>query len=223
MIFVKKIFLDKPDEVVHRKLGRFSPGEFNDRALVKISKGKDLKVKCSCDLADDLFGLIAENVTDDVHVKGKIIASKDFSSEIDFDVENFKKGKKFTAEIDTDLTPSQMKGLYERFRLGFILLNVEGGGFKLTLGKTLPRPGKELKDNFCKVVFPAELFKEFVWEVDDFKKAVCRHKFVIDEVVAPEGVSDSSEARKLAKRKGKLVRVLDVDGEERVIEKEFFV
>jgi hypothetical protein len=223
MIFIKKIFEEKIDDVVHRKFERFSVGEFNNRALISLVKGKVLKVKCSYDLVDDLFGLIAEKVSCDVHVKGKIIASRDFSNEIDFEVRDFKKGKKCVCDIDTDLSPSQMKSLYEKFKLNFILLNVEGEDFKLKVGKSLPKPGKELKDNFCSAVFPIEMINEFAWDVDVFRKIICKHKFVINEVVVPEGISDFSEARKLAKRRGKLVRIVNVDGKEIVNEKEFFV
>jgi len=217
MIFMKKIFEGEVDEVVHRKFERFSPGEFENRVLMKISKGKVLKVKASYDLCDDFFGLIADNIKGKARVFGKIIASKDFSSELSFDAE-VKKGKKFTAEIDVELDGDGMKDLYEKFKLSFILLNVESDEFKLKVGKSLPKPGSALKDNFCKAEFPVGLVNEFVWE-KDFKKAVVKHKIFVDEVVAPEGVSDSLEMRKMAKRKGKIVR--DVDGV--VSEKEFFV
>lgn len=223
MIFIRKIFEDKVDNVVHRKFERFSVGEFSDRALISVSKGKDLKIKTSYDLADDLFGLISENIKCNAHVTGKIIASRDFSGELDFEVVKFTKGKKFTAEVDCDLSPLQVKDLYAKFKLNFILLNVNCVDFKLKVGKSLPRPSKKLKDNFCKAVFPVEMINEFGWDADSFKKIVCKHKFVIDEIVAPEGVSDFAEARKLAKRKGKIVRVVGVDGEEIVKEKEILV
>jgi len=222
MIFIQKIFEDQIDDVVRRKFERFSIGIFEKRALIKVSKGKDLKIKASYDLADDLFGIIANNIEGKVKVKGKIISSRDFSGEIDFEVEKFTKGKKFTAEIDTEVSSLQLKEIYEKFKLNFILLNVEGDGFSLKVGKSLPKPGSVLKDNFCKAVFPLEIVKELVWDVDNFKKAVCEHKLIIDEVIAPEGVS-SAEARKLAKRKGKLVRKIDVGGKEIVKEKEFTI
>ena len=219
MLFVKKIFEGKEDDIVHRKFVRFSVGEF-ERGLMSLRKGKDIKIKCSYDFVDDLFGLIAENCKGKVNVKGKIIASFDFGD--DFEFVRYIKGKKFTGEVDFEVDCDKMKEIYEKFKLSFILLSVDCDGFKLKCKTSLPKPGKALDLKFCSAVFPKELVNEFVWE-GDFKKAEIKHRVIVDEIVVPEGVSDFAEARKLSKRKGNVIRELVLDGKEIVKGKEFLV
>jgi len=220
MLFVKKIFEGGADEVVHRKFSRFSKGEF-ERGLMEVRKGKDIKIKASCDLADDIFGLIADNCNGNVKIKGKIIASFDFEGEVE--LEKYTKGKKFTGEIDCEVSCDELRRLYDKFKMSFILLGIECDCFKLKCKKSLPRPGKKLDVKFCSAVFPLKFLNEFVWEREDFKKAEIKHTMFIDELVIPEDVSDFAEARKIAKRKGKVVREAVLDGEKIVSEKDFVI
>jgi hypothetical protein len=87
------------------------------------------------------------------------------------------------------------------------------------VGKKLPKPGGKIKEDFCKAVMPAGLLNEFVWETKDFKKAIIKHVFIINELLVPkEYENDYSQARVMAKRKGKLKRTIEFDGKK--IEKE---
>ncbi|RME55523.1 hypothetical protein D6777_00340 [Candidatus Woesearchaeota archaeon] len=212
---IKKIFNNEVDEVVHHKFTRYGKGEF-ERFLIKVKKGKSLQLNTSWDWSNDLFELVAFNVSEDVDLSGKVIAGRDFESELSLEpVKYSKRGKLYTAEFKCKASPSQLQELYEKFKLNFILLKVKSSSFKLSCGSSLPKPGGEIKDNFCKATLPLDLLDEFVWESSDFKVATIVHKFKIEDIVIPdEYKNDPAMARLKGKRVGTLTRSLDLDGKE---------
>lgn len=222
MNFVKQIVDGQVDDSIHKKFSRYGKGEY-ERALLLIKKGKNLKIKASYDWANDFFGIIAENVKKDAEVKGKIIATRDFESEIDVEASFFKRGKLHTAEINTTLNPEQMKALHEKFKNDFLLLNVKSGDFKLSVKSSMPKPGGKIKEDFCSATLPLNVLDEFAFDFDkNFSEAKIVNKFVITELVLPkEYENDFAMARLMAKRKGKLVRKITVDGKN--IEKEYSI
>lgn len=222
MNFIKKIVEGDVDEAVHNKLARYGKGDY-ERGLMLIKKGKkNIRIKASHDWANDFFGLIAENIKKDAEVKGKILAFRDFKSEIGLELKSFSKwGKLFTVELDLILTPEQMKLIYEKFNGDFLLLNVKSDDLKLSVKNSIPKPGGKVKDNFCSATLPLSVLDEFAFDFDnDFSEAKIVNKFVITELIVPkEYEKDFAKARIMAKRKGKLVRLITVDGKN--VEKEY--
>ncbi len=81
---------------------------------------------------------------------------------------------------------------------------------------------EKLKVNFCKLItFDEKIGESFVFEKSDFKDAEIVHTFFIDKIVLPEGEEDFAKIREMAKRKGRIVRVAEIDGEEMKREIEF--
>ncbi len=201
MLFTDKIFKKKIDDSVHESLIRFGKGTFENRALLKITVSKtNLKLAASYDLVKDLTIAIAE-YADKIEVKGKVM-----------------KGKK-KEEIDEEMTGTQLKKLCEENT--FILLNLEFGEYSLKVGKSLPKPGKELKNNFCKCVLPVEILDKLT-ELKDFKKLEISNTFKIDDIIVPdEHKEDFEQARLNAKRKGILIRKTILDKKESEEKSEF--
>jgi hypothetical protein len=221
MNFIKQIAQGKPDDTVHKKLARYGKGEY-DRGLLLITKGKkDLKIKASWDWANDLFGIIADHIKKSAEVKGKIIAPRDFKSELNMESSFSKWGKMYTAEIEANLNAEQIRSIYEKFKNDFLLLNIKSDDFKLSVKSSIPKPGGKVKENFCSATLPLEDLDEFAFDFDpNFSKAKITNKFLITELVVPkEYANDFAMARFMAKRKGKLVRVITVDGKE--VKKEY--
>jgi len=216
MNFLQLITEGKTNDLAHKVFTRLGPGEY-DRFLIKIKQGKDLKIKTSFDCSNLLFSLIANNIDEEVQLLGKIIASRDFESELNIPVVKFsKRGKLYTAEFNTEATPTQLKELNEKFKTDFILLSVKGKNYKLKSGKTPPRPGGKIKDNFCSATLPKEFVKEFAFDFPtDFKEAIIIHKLLIDEIVVPEEYKDDfAQARLHGQRKGKVKRIIEYDGKQ---------
>ncbi|MFH1455387.1 MAG: hypothetical protein ABIF40_00370 [archaeon] len=216
MNFLQLITEGKTNDMAHKAFTRLGKGEY-DRFLITIKQGKDLKIKTSFDCSNLLFSLIANNIDETVPLSGKIIAPRDFESELNIPSSNFsKRGKLYTAEFNTEATPEQLKELNEKFKTDFILLIVKGKNYKLKSGKSLPKPGGKIKDNFCTATLPKEFVKEFAFDFPtDFKEAQITHKLLIDEIVVPEEYkNDFVQARLHGQRKGKVKRIIEVDGKQ---------
>jgi hypothetical protein len=226
MNFLKNIFIGKADASAHGKFVRYGKGEY-ERLLFEITKGKNnFKVKSSFDFANDFAGIISENLKDTANVSGKIIAPYDFKDDISPICEPSaysKRGKLFTAELSADLSPDQFRRLYEKFSPYFLLLNIKSSDFSLKVGKSLPKPGGAIKPNFCSATLPLPLIDEFAWDVkQEFSNMGIKHILNITEIViSPELRNDPAKARLEAKRKGKILRILTIDGKETRKETDF--
>lgn len=200
MLFTDKIFEDKVDEQVHKQFVRFSIGTFENRAIMKITKSKDFfKLTSSYDLMKDLTKLIGEN-TEKLTTSGKV----------------FYKGKKKEDIEEKEISGEELVNLCNEVE--FVLLNLSFGDYSFKVGKTLPKPGKDLKNNFCKAKLPLELLDKITNE--EFKKKLeISHTFTIENIEVPkEYEDDPALARINAIRKGKIVRKIISDGEEKTEE-----
>lgn len=226
MNFLKGIFAGKIDEKAHGKFVRYGKGEY-ERFLFEITKKKNsFKVKSSFDFANDFVGIIADNLKTKAEVSGKIIVSRDFKSEIEAicGVSAYsKKGNLFTAEISAELSPEQLRKIYDKFSANFLLLNIKSDEFSLKVGKSLPKPGGAIKPDFCSATLPLDLLDEFAWDVkQEFSKLEIRHIInITDIIIPPELRNDPAKARLEAKRKGKITRVLVIDGKKTKTEANF--
>ncbi|MFA5888080.1 MAG: hypothetical protein WC852_05215 [Candidatus Nanoarchaeia archaeon] len=226
MNFLKNIFIGKTDASAHGKFVRYGKGEY-ERLLFEITKGKNnIKIKSSFDFANDFAGIISENLKETANVSGKIIAPYDFKADISQICEPSaysKRGKLYTAELSADLSPDMFRRMYEKFSSYFLLLNIKSNDFSLKSGKSLPKPGGAIKPNFCSATLPLALIDEFAWDVkQEFSKMEIKHILNITEIViSPELRNDPAKARIEAKRKGKIIRILTIDGKETRKETDF--
>lgn len=226
MNFLKGIFLGKTDEKSHGKFVRYGKGEY-ERLLFEITKGKNnFKVKSSFDFANDFVGLIANNIKEAASVSGKIIVPRDFQKEIEAICKTAsysKRGKLYTAEISAELSPEQLRKIYEEFSQNFLLLNIKSSEFSLKVAKSLPKPGGKIKPDFCSATLPLNLIDEFVWDVkQEFSKLIIKHVLNITDIaIPPELRNDPAKARLEAKRKGRILRIIEIDGKETRKETDF--
>ena len=59
--------------------------------------------------------------------------------------------------------------------------------------------------------------------MNTFKQANVLHTFIINDLVVDYNIKDPKEMREKAKRKGKIIREIDADGNKKVKEKNFEV
>jgi hypothetical protein len=195
MTFIKKIFEKKVDEDVHKQFTRFSKGVFENRALTEISKGKDnIKVKMSYDLIQDIIARIAQDVSK-ADIEGKLI-----------------KGKKKT-EIASAVSKEELQKMVDEN--DFALLDVTAGDITLKCKKSLPKPGKNLDVKFASATLPLSYLSEFLFDQSNGKKITIAHTFTITDIEIPNEYKNNFElARVHAKRKGKIKRILTIDGQQ---------
>lgn len=222
MNFIKKIVDDKVDDSVHLQFQKFSRGEFRDRALIeaKNSNGK-YTIKTSAEFANELVRIMAEKLAEDkAQVTGAIVSTSDLTGEIDFtDKKQFQGVKRYL--IDKEMGGDEIIDLLDKFPKTFFALSFKVGDDVLKIKPKAPKsgkPGKEKeggpKADFCSLkTTDKNIGEDFVFEKPEFKQAKINHTFFIENIVMPEGEKDFAKIREMAKRKGRIVRKAEVDGE----------
>ena len=220
MNFITKIFNGKTDASVHSHFVRYSLGEYTPKAVVKI---KGSKIVTSFEYVNDFLTVIGEHAKGDVTVDGKIFLKKNM--EAPFSLNN-KKGY-FIGEINQKLSPQKLKEWVDMYGAdGYLLLNVQGDGVTLKT-KTAPHnPKGKYDEAFCKVTVSGVLkdifLKDILFDSPVGKEVSITHTFQITDIIIPkEYEHDMALARIHAKRKGKVIRTVVVDGKEIKTEKDF--
>ncbi len=229
MNLIKSIFEHTEDEQAHRQFRRFSKGTFESRAVVELNVGKDLKVKTSFEYTNGFVRLFANTITTPTHLTGGIITSQDLTGKLGFEFADKKQfaGVK-TYLFDTDVTKEQLLHVLDTYPDAVFCLSFSTEYGSLSVKVKNPKsakPGKaeaeDVKADYCKIVTSDLNFKhEFAFDVTEpFKKFRVLHDFIITELVVPEQYKhDFLLARIHAKRKGKIVRTITLDG--KIITKE---
>jgi len=226
--FIKKIFSNQTNEQTHRQFVRFGKGDYKTRAVISFHKTTGIKLKSSFEYANEMIELALE-LSNSVEIEGIILSkeelSKDFSENNIKAIQETKKGGLF---YENNIEKQQI----ESFKLKnivstsyFALLDIEGEGISLKIKKKLPKPGKsgeaKVDDKFC--IMEADISKEkeireaFFWDAFG-KKIKAEHNYIINEIVMPSDEKDFEKMRLNAKRKGKLIRKLNIDGREEIKE-----
>ncbi|MBU1204458.1 MAG: hypothetical protein KKE93_00945 [Nanoarchaeota archaeon] len=226
MNFIKNIYEKNIDEKIHQKFIRYSTGEFEKEEFI-IKKGSSfVQIKAGFEYLDVMFDLIAPLVKEDVSLNGVIITKNKIINELnEFGIEPKKvSGKKYT--IQETMTSDKFKDFVNKFNSCFLLLKVKSGKYSISVKKSIPKPGKTV-EKFVTAKFDLKdldlIKKEFLFDVDvdNFKDISIKHTYVIDEIIIPDEFRNKpEEARLNAKRKGRIIRKIDIDGktEEKEIE-----
>ncbi|MCS7134652.1 MAG: hypothetical protein NZ889_02225 [Candidatus Pacearchaeota archaeon] len=231
-MFIKKIFENKIDSSVHIQFQKFGKGIFKDRAMVKISniKGKYV-IYTTREYANELVKMLAEKLGDKkTKVNGMIITTLSLKG-IDFkEKKQFRGIKKYV--IDKEMSGKEILELCNKFPLALFALSfkVNGDELKIKTKQKLWGPPRDIisakenpKIDFCKLTTKDKnLISNFIFDLpNNFKKAIIKHDFIIKELVFPKEEKDYAKLREIAKRKGKIIRKINVDNKE-IIKEKFF-
>lgn len=233
MNFITDISNGKFDGISHYQFQKFSKGEFFNRALLEVKKTKDkYTVKTSAEFGNGLVKDVAELLGDkSTAVTGAIVTVSNLDGEIEYvGKKAFQGNKRYL--IDTEMTGTQILELLEKFPKAFFGLTFDAGETKLKIKPKAPKTGKgpgkngiAPKADFCKLITTNhELGSGFIFETDNFKKAVINHKFVVERIVIPKELADCKDfalVREKALRSGKIIRNSIIDDKEDSKEIEF--
>lgn len=232
MNFIKELLEGSTDDWIHQRFIKFSRGEF-DGAAFKIKKSKNkLQITATCDYVTLLGWILTKNCSSDIDVKGAIIARDDIQTDVEgvMDVNRSKNRKGvYTVDVSGTVNSAALADLYKRMPGAYFLLNLKTDGQTLKSKGKLPKPGSKVNYTFCRLSLDnsglaevmAQLFFDFDGELSE--EASVSHKYVIEKVVAPEGVKDPAKIRLEGKRKGKIVRTVEVDGKSKVTEQNLLI
>lgn len=226
--FIKNIAENNIDEWTHHKFIRYSPGEFKKEEFIMNKGSNFIQIKAGFEYLDVILKLLADLVKEPVVLYGTIISAKDITQDLDeLGIEPSKvTGKKYI--IEEELTPEKFKEFVEKLaEKTNLLLKLKSDKYSLSVKKSIPKPGKIL-EKFLSAKFEKDdynkLKEEFLFDAGDFKKAVIIHTYVITEIEIPKELENNpAEARLKAKRVGKIIRNINLDGKEEVKEYEFKV
>lgn len=215
--FIKKIFLGESDDFTHRQFVRFGKGIYGGKAIVNFWKTGKIKISGSYEYAND-FVLFASELGN--HFSG-IVLSKDPLEGL----QGKKKAGFFEYHFSGD--SDAVRNLLQKAHA--LLLDADGE-VAIRIKKKLTKPGKssesKVDDKFCSLEAGLEhegkIKDWFFWDADG-KKMRASHEYHITEIVLPQGEDNPELLRLHAKRKGKIVRKLTVDGKEDRSEKSFEV
>ncbi len=226
MNFIKNIYEKNVDEKVHQKFVRYSVGEFEKEEFM-IKKGSSfVQIKAGFEYLDVMFDLIAQCVNEDVSLTGVIITKNKIINELnEFGIEPKKvTGKKYT--IEETMSKEKFKEFVEKFNSYSLLIKLKSGKYSISVKKSIPKPGKIL-EKFVTAKFDLKdldlIKKEFLFDIniDNFKDISIKHTYVIDDIIIPDEFKNNPEQARLnAKRKGRIIRKIGIDGktEEKEIE-----
>lgn len=228
-MIIKKIFEGNFDEEVHVGFLKFGRGEFKDKFLIQGKKqASKWAIKTGPEFANFFVQRCLEGVSEKIAMKGVIISTMDLSEEASFEIvkkKNFKGIRQLV--IDTEVSPQEILGFMEKYPRIFFALSFKTEESELKIKAKPPKSGKPGKEGVTKVDFCSlkttndDILKDLFWDVGlSWKEIKINHTVIIDEIVYPKDCSPE-EMREKSKRRGRVVRVVEVDGREVVKEADF--
>lgn len=229
--FIKKIFNKKVDDLVHFQFIKFSKGNFENRAMIRAKNisGK-FSIATTHEYAKEFVITLAEKLGENkTPVTGALISALDL--DFDYDERKMAMGiRKYV--LNREMTGKQILGLCNKVDKAFFGLSFKVGETELIISPKSPKSAKgagnlkkedaKAKINFIKIkTTDKDLVESLIFdnEAKDFKKIEIKHDFVIEDIIMPKtDEKDFAKIRELAKRKGKIIRELDIDG--KIIKKE---
>jgi len=227
MNFIKKIFEGKTDNLVHKQFKRFGKGTYENRAVVEIKKSKNsVKIKTSFEFAEDFARFLANTIKEKTKVSGGIITKKDIRGELDFEVQMKQFAGVKTFLLDNEIGKDSLNNIFSKFSDALFLLSfsTDYGILKVKVkNPKAAKPGKdkEVKADFCTFITnDINFVREFAFDVNEnFSELKLNHTFIINELIVNDKDRDNpAMARENAARKGKIKRIMDIDG--KITEKE---
>jgi len=225
MNFIKKIFANKVDESVHLQFTRFSKGVFENKAMLEITvSSSNIRIKTSSEYTNELVELLANTIKDKTHVKGIIFSTRNLSEVSDIEFQDVKSAIGVKKHIvDKELTKEQILNISQKFPHSSINLSFKTDYGELKVKEKAPKsvkPGKgenAPKIDYC--IFTTTdktLLEDYAFDIKHpFKKAIILHTYEIMSIQIPEQYkNDFALARLHGIRKGKIIRILNVDGKE---------
>ncbi len=223
-MIIKKIFDGAVDKEVHVAFLKFGRGSYKNKYIIEGKKqAKNWAVKTSAEYANGLVRWCLKDLGS-VKATGVIVSTLDLRDEIPFDlkkVSNFQGVRKHV--VDGEIEPQVIFDLMDKYPKAFFALSFKGEGFVLKIKPKAPTSGKPGKDkgegpkaDFCTLKTSDEgILKELFFDVSSFSKVRVVHEIDVTDIVYPADMDalKPAEIRELAKRKGVVKRVVDVDGD----------
>ena len=169
---------------------------------------------------------MANTIKEKTKVSGGIITKKDIRGELDFEVQMKQFAGVKTFLLDNEIGKDSLNNIFSKFSDALFLLSfsTDYGILKVKVkNPKAAKPGKdkEVKADFCTFITnDINFVREFAFDVNEnFSELKLNHTFIINELIVNDKDRDNpAMARENAARKGKIKRIMDIDG--KITEKE---
>ena len=228
--FLKKIFYKHIDNSVHEEFMRFGKGKFENKYIIEAKKQKNLwNIKTSSEFANFFVKKCLENANGEIEVKGAIICTFNLKEDIKFNIEKIKQfaGVKQYI-INSKIAVSNILDIMNKYPRAFYALSFSTPHNTLKIKAKAPKSGKPgKKDEAPKADFCAlktsnkEIINELLFDFPEFNEIKIKHTLIIDSIMLPHGISDPVKIREQARKKGKIIREIKIDGRDERKEVDF--
>lgn len=228
---MRKIFSDKTDDEIHEAFLKYGRGIFKNKYLLEAKKQKDKwSIKSSAEFANYFVRRCLEKVSGEIDVKGVIVYTHDLRNDIKFNIKNVKQFmgvKQFV--LEGKIKTQDILELMNKHPRAFYALSFSTPSSELKIKAKAPKGAKpstkgegEAKADFCSLkTSDLEIVRDLFFNLSNFKEIKVKHTLQIDSVILPQGIQDPVKIREMAKKKGKIIRDIIIDGKKEVKEKEF--
>jgi len=219
--FTETICNGESDALAHLQFEKYGRGTFAQKAVAycKVSSRK-YTINTTSEYARDFIRMLAMEIGSSMTaVEGVIISTKPLPSSINCEsISQFMGVKKYS--IKGQFTGHQIVSICDSVPRAFVALSFKTPSSELTIKQKTPKsakPGNDSADkpkvDFCKLKTTNEdIAKNLFFGTHQFKRAEVTHTFVIEEIILPHDEFNPVKMREQAKRKGKIIRKLTVDG-----------
>jgi hypothetical protein len=221
MHFIKEIFENKISSKLHNKFVRYSRGNFVGPLLnVKISKNK-IKFKGSFHYVSEFLENLEKSLKEEeLHIKGVIRKDENLTEKFESIDKTFIKSTKSNSlwifKVDFYIS---LKELVDVFKNCDLFLNFKSNTVSLKTKTTFPKPNKEFGADFVVVeILNQELrnkfLEDYLFDIKDLNKVKeinIKHSIIIEDIILPKNTRSFEVARKLALRKGKIIRGIGIN------------
>lgn len=227
---MRVLFNGKNDDYVHSEFMKFGKGKFENRYLVEGKKQKERwGIKTSSEFANYLVERCLSNI-DECNMSGAIITTHDLRNEIKFNIEKVKQFAGVRQHIiNTKVKSAELLDLMKKYPRAFYALSFSTPKNELKIKAKPPRSGKastkgneEPKADFCSLkTSDHTIVQDLFFDFHNFNQINIKHTVLIENVILPKGVDDPIKIREMAKKKGKIIRYIKIDGKDEKKEADF--
>jgi len=231
--FIKNIANNKIDEQTHHLFTRYGCGEYNKDEFKIKKTSKDIKIWAGFEYTNTLLKFVVSLCDGkiEIEINGAIITQEDLEPtlnkfKLDFSTKD-KRGmrglKKTEYSIEGSISKDDLLKLIEQLYKFYLFLDIKQGNKEYKVKKkAVPKIGKET-EKFVNAIIDLKdenaVKDEFLFDIDskdtnNFKEISIFNTYKIEEIVVDKKLIDSNpeKARLEAKRKGKLIRKIVIDG-----------
>ena len=228
---LKKIFEEDIDQEVHDEFLKFGRGRFENKYLLEGKKQKDKwSIKTGSEFSNFLVKKLLENEKGEIEINGVIVCTFDIRGDIGFEVSKVKQFmgvKQFIIKCKTEV--GKIIDLMNKYPKAHYGLSFKTKDCELKIKPKTPKSAKPAakgesgpKVDFCALkTSDKNIIDDLFFDFPEFKEIKIKNTLLIDSVILPEGEKDPVKIREMAKKKGKIIREIEVDGRIEKKEKDF--